>query len=125
MPTPIQHNFDGTAGHTKKRLLLYPKSQSENGPFGIGVDRTSRYTAMVSGDNAEPAIANAYLFLLAQSAPHDCGDPECPGFQNKRKLELYDKFQRAIHEFAQAGLLNQCQHEETRNNICKDCGQLT
>ena len=56
-------------------------------------------------DTFDEVLANFALFALAQHAPHDCGVPECPGFQNKRKLELYDKFQRAIHEFAEAGLL--------------------
>lgn len=49
--------------------------------------------------------SNLRLMALAQHAPHDCGDPECPGVINKRKLELYDKFQVAINEFAKADLL--------------------
>lgn len=54
------------------------------------------------GGNGE---ANANLISLAQHAPHDCGDPECPGVINKRKLELYDRFQECIKGFADAGLL--------------------
>lgn len=49
--------------------------------------------------------ANLRLMALAQHAPHDCGDPECPGVINKRKLELYDRFQECIKGFADAGLL--------------------
>lgn len=49
--------------------------------------------------------SNLRLMALAQHAPHDCGDPECPGVINKRKLELYDRFQECIKGFAEAGLL--------------------
>lgn len=53
----------------------------------------------------EEHLANLRLMALARQAPHDCGDPECPGVINKRKLELYDKFQYAIKAFAKEGLL--------------------
>lgn len=105
---------DGTAGHSKGNWVA---SQSLSAPtsFPNYRDIKLQQTVSLRGD-ADPVIircfvwgnemeANQNLVLLSQSAPHDCGDPECPGFINKRKLELYDKFQRAIHEFANAGLL--------------------
>lgn len=87
---------DGTAGHSKGKWELddaYPN---------LIFTRKDGTRVCVAESDFPP---DQQLLLLAQHAPHDCGDPECPGVQNKRKLELYDKFQRAIHEFANAGLL--------------------
>lgn len=86
---------DGTAGHSKKEWLVEH----------IRHEGISDCIRIQANDDQKQFWPNYNLVNLAQSAPHDCGDPECPGYQNKRKLELYDKFQRAIHEFAQAGLL--------------------
>lgn len=33
--------------------------------------------------------ANAKLISLAPTAPHECGDPDCPGNINRKKLEAY------------------------------------
>ncbi len=93
---------DGTAGHSKGNWY------SHNRFVRVDEDLDGNPTAVTIAEantSLEEYLANSKVLALAQSAPHDCGDPECPGFQNKRKLELYDKFQRAIHEFAEAGLL--------------------
>lgn len=94
---------DGTAGHSKGN---WTKSET----IHWSINNQTHHIAMVNfssrlpedGGNGE---ANANLITLAQHAPHDCGDPECPGVINKRKLELYDRFQECIKGFAEAGLL--------------------
>lgn len=95
---------DGTSGHSKGNWQAQ-NCFSSSIPF-IDTEETPGLkicTALVGGD--EEDSANMKLIAFAQHAPHDCGDPECPGVINKRKLELYDKFQVAINEFAKAGLL--------------------
>lgn len=34
--------------------------------------------------------ANADLIVMAPTAPHEC-DPDCPGEQNRRKLEMFEE----------------------------------
>jgi len=87
---------DGTTGHSKGNWRISGE---------MTIDGYDNICSIARGTLQSVSSANQRLITLAQSAPHDCGDPECPGLINKRKLELYDKFQRAIHEFANAGLL--------------------
>lgn len=92
---------DGTAGHSKGNWR----------PVATQIMDTERSAIALINTRTIPATddpefnGNRHIIALAQHAPHDCGDPECPGVVNKRKLELYDKFQVAINEFAKAGLL--------------------
>lgn len=88
---------DGTAGHSKGNWEVW--NCADETPTII-TDGKAGIASMIARNTA-----NGLLLALAQHAPHDCGDPECPGVVNKRKLELYDKFQTAINEFAKAGLL--------------------
>lgn len=87
---------DGTAGHSKGNWEVRNCAETPT----IVADGKAGIASMIAGNTP-----NGFLLALAQSAPHDCGDPECPGVINKRKLELYDKFQTVINEFAKAGLL--------------------
>jgi len=117
--TGFGQQFDGTAGHSKGRWEYFGDTV-----VGVRTDcqhLTRKHTddelirwmdeqifddaAMSSELTWEQYKANCHLFALAQSAPHDCGDPQCPGVINKRKLELYDKFQAAIQAFNEKGLL--------------------
>ena len=61
---------DGTAGHSKADLITLD-------PYGYN-----------DGDCS--------LISLAQTAPHDCGDPTCPGVINKHKLEHVKHLERQI-----------------------------
>ncbi len=87
---------DGTAGHSKGNWRISGE---------MTIDGYDNICSIARGTLQSVSSANQRLITLAQSAPHDCGDPECPGVVNKRKLELYDRFQVAINEFAKAGLL--------------------
>jgi hypothetical protein len=89
---------DGTAGHSKGDW--YASVLCAVHAFG-----RDQAIATIGISNKKEEWATCHLIALAQHTPHDCGDPECPGVVNKRKLELYDKFQTAINEFAKAGLL--------------------
>ena len=42
--------------------------------------------------------ANAALLALAPTAPHYCGDPECPGELNARKLAAFDALLEAVRD---------------------------
>lgn len=107
----LDSNFDELPEIPTIQSNFHADGKIKNGPEATICEMQLDQTAIdCSGPfshrfSKEELVATAHLFTIAQSAPHDCGDPECPGFQNKRKLELYDKFQRAIHEFAKAGLL--------------------
>ena len=94
-------NNDGTAGHSKGEFGISDNRQiwNENDRIIADCFSTSLDISRAQED------ANCHIFKIAQHAPHDCGDPKCPGVINKHKLELYDKFQVAINEFAKAGLL--------------------
>lgn len=85
---------DGTAGHSKgnwyfRKGCIRQDEYLNGNPIGINIAEMN--TAL------EEHISNSRLLILAQRAPHDCGDPECPGVINKRKLKLYDEFQTAIN----------------------------
>jgi hypothetical protein len=69
-PSTPTDGADGTAGHNKADLITLD-------PYGYG-----------DGDCS--------LISLAQTAPHDCGDPNCPGVINKHKLEHVRHLERQI-----------------------------
>lgn len=92
---------DGTAGHSKGNWY----SAGGNGHRFVRHHAGVNLCEINHNLDFADVVANCELMALAQHAPHDCGDPECPGVVNKRKLELYDRFQVAINEFAKAGLL--------------------
>lgn len=93
---------DGTADHSKGDWYPSALCTVEALPFSASIATIGNPKERTA---SKEEWATCRLMALAQSAPHDCGDPECPGVVNKRKLELYDKFQVAINEFAKAGLL--------------------
>jgi len=99
---------DGTAGHSKGNWYSaggnfhrFVRQREQFGPDRVGVN----ICEINSNLEFDEVVANSELMALAQHAPHDCGDPECPGVINKRKLEFYDRFQECIKGFAEAGLL--------------------
>ena len=47
---------------------------------------------------------NAKLLALAPTAPHECGDPHCPGNVHRKRLEVYEELLSACRE-AQKALL--------------------
>ena len=49
------------------------------------IDETLVVAIIMDREAKREATGN--LLALAQSAPHDCGDPTCPGVINKHKLE--------------------------------------
>ena len=47
-------------------------------------------------ESAAANTANAALIALAPTAPHDCGDPACPGVVNLRRLEVGEELLAAL-----------------------------
>lgn len=67
---------DGTAGHSTGKW----ESTGEE-----IIDDTLVVAIIMDRESKREATGN--LLALAQTAPHDCGDPTCPGVINKHKLE--------------------------------------
>ncbi len=86
-------------------LFVWTSHKHEDDDIIPAITEETHYANPDQTTTWEDYLANLRLMALAQHAPHDCGDPECPGVINKRKLELYDKFQAAINAFNEAGLL--------------------
>lgn len=107
IPPPME--IDATAGHSTgnwyeiQDFLNGLALMSETGPVCQFYEESSEENWEIL--QFPNQISNLALIQLAQSAPHNCGDPNCPGVINQRKLQLYDKFQLVVTEFAKQGLL--------------------
>lgn len=76
---------DGTAGHSTGKW----ESTGEE-----IIDDTLVVAIIMDRESKREATGN--LLALAQTAPHDCGDPTCPGVINKHKLEHVRHLERQI-----------------------------
>ena len=63
------------------------------GPDGILVASAIDFNEYARDEEVE---ANARLIAAAPEAPHDCGNPDCPGQINKRKLDVYPELLEAL-----------------------------
>ena len=52
---------------------------------------------------------NAELIATAQTAPHECDDPDCPGNINRKKLEALDVLIDACRDALNSGIFR---HED-------------
>lgn len=108
IPAPIES--DNTAGHSTGNWkcdfdnAAYPMIETSD-KEGFNYKKLARFPKNQIFNTWDEVLANFQLFALAQSAPHNCGDPNCPGVINQRKLQLYDKFQLLITEFQKQGIL--------------------
>ena len=62
----------------------------------FGFPPTPQRSIQVETDLAE-------LWVNAPSTPHLCSDPTCPGDINRKKLELFDRYKKALEDLTPGG----------------------
>lgn len=70
------------------------------GELSVTAQQDGFFVVPVARGPCKEVVGNVAILTLAQTAPHECDNPECPGDVNRRRLEAFEGLLAACTDVA-------------------------